>query len=111
MDEMTVGICDMGEVLTIEKVVVDKAANDVASVVSEALVIAVTELDDNEDEVLVGMTIVTTVLIREAPVGLAVVKVSVTGDTMLDVPVPVATACVVALVIRGNSREIDVEDE
>lgn len=41
--------------------------------------------------------------------GLTAVKVSVTGDTMLNVPV--STACVVVLVTRGNSREVDVEDE
>lgn len=41
--------------------------------------------------------------------GLLVVKVSVIGDTMLDVPVGVAF--VVASVSRGNSREVDVEDE
>ncbi len=43
--------------------------------------------------------------------GLAAVKVSVTGDTMLDVPVSVETACVVVLLSRGNSREVDVEEE
>jgi len=30
---------------------------------------------------------------------------------MLDVPVPVGTACVVILVTRGKSSEADVEDE
>jgi hypothetical protein len=41
------------------------------------------------------------------------VKVSVTGDTILDVPVGTACvlACVVVLVSRGNSREVDVENE
>jgi hypothetical protein len=41
------------------------------------------------------------------------VKVTVTGDTMLDVPVGTACvlACVVVLVSRGNSREVDVENE
>jgi len=42
-------------------------------------------------------------------VGLPAVKVSVTGDTMLDVAV--GTACVVVLVTRGNAREVDVEDK
>jgi hypothetical protein len=69
---MTVGICDMDEALTLEKVVVDNVANDVASAVPDAVVKLVTELDD-EGEVLVGITIVTTVLIREVPVGLATV--------------------------------------
>ena len=39
---------------------------------------------------------------------MAEVKVSVIGDTMLDVLV--GTACVVVLVSRGNSREAEVED-
>lgn len=43
--------------------------------------------------------------------GLIAVKVSVTGDTMLDVPVAVGTACMVVLVTRGNRREVDVDDK
>ena len=41
---------------------------------------------------------------------MAAVKVSVTGDTMLDIAVAVGKACVLVLVSRGNSREVDVED-
>lgn len=69
---MTVGICDKDEALTLEEVVVDNVANDVVSAVPGAVSRLVTELDD-EDEVLVGITIVTTVLIREVPVGLTAV--------------------------------------
>jgi len=69
---MTVGICDKDEALTLEEVVVDNVANDVVSAVPGAVLRLVTELDD-EDEVLVGITIVTTVLIREVPVGLTAV--------------------------------------
>lgn len=58
---MTVGISDKDEALTLEKVVVENVASDVATVVPDAVVRPVTELDD-EDEVLVGMTIVMTVL-------------------------------------------------
>jgi hypothetical protein len=61
MDEMTVGICVKDEALTLEKVIVDNEASDVAASVPDVVVRPVTELDD-EDEVIVGMTIVTTVL-------------------------------------------------
>lgn len=58
---MTVGICDKDEALTLENVSVEVGADDVARVVPGAVVMPLTELDE-EDEVLVGMTIVTTVL-------------------------------------------------
>lgn len=59
---MTVGICDKDEVLTLGRVAVEVVANGVARVVPDAVVMPVTELGE-EDVVLVGMTIVTTVLI------------------------------------------------
>lgn len=47
---------------TLEKVVVEAVADDVSKVVPGAVVMPVTELGE-EDEVIVGTTIVTTVLI------------------------------------------------
>lgn len=105
IEEMTVGTCVSEDALTLNRVVGD-VADDVASNVSELVVTPVSDMEVGG--VLVGITIVTTVFIREPVVGLAV-KVSVTGDTMLDAPVGIA--CVVEFVARGNSREADVEDE
>ena len=51
----------MDEALTLEKVIVEVRPDDIARVVSVAVVRPVTELV--EDEVLVGTTIVMTVLI------------------------------------------------
>jgi hypothetical protein len=62
MDEMTVGIWDKDEVPTLEKVVVEAVADDISKVVPGAVVMPVTELGE-EDEVIEGTTIVTTVLI------------------------------------------------
>jgi hypothetical protein len=62
MDEMTVGIWDKDEVPTLEKVVVEAVADNVSKVVPGAVVMPVTGLGE-EDEVIVGTTIVTTVLI------------------------------------------------
>jgi hypothetical protein len=99
---MTVGICFTDEALILKRVVED---------IADGVVRVVSELE--ADEVLVGTTIVTTILIWELPMEPTAVKVSVTGDTMLDVLVGTAcvVACVVVLVSRGNSREVDVEDE
>ena len=58
---MTVGICDKDEAMTLENVSVEVGADNVARVVPSAVVMPLTELDE-EDEVLVGMTIVMTVL-------------------------------------------------
>lgn len=104
--EIIVGICVIEKALALKKVLLDAAADGEAGVVIGDVVMLIEEL--NEDAVAEDMTMVITVLNCEKPVGSTALKVSVIGDTMLDVVR--GMVCAVVSVISGNSREDDVED-